>query len=151
MKHELKNLGWYVYPNAYIIADRTREEDGDYMEVARITFDDGEIKIRKNSVLPAETLIALTETQRKIYNHEDFEISACGQTVRTGGNLSHIIYSLNGEKVDRKVLKENYKKAMPDKFFEDLEVIARNLFKTGCYEFEEQIKGNKYTFTLNAF
>ena len=87
IKHDRKNIHCYVYPNAYIYADITKYEDGDLMEVARITFNDGEIKTRKNSILPDDLLQELKQQQQKIYNHEKIEISSSGQYIIAGCDI----------------------------------------------------------------
>jgi hypothetical protein len=87
MTNNEKNLIWLVYPNAYIICDKTKEENGDFMEVARITFNDGEITTRKGSDIPSETMAKLIAEQKRIKSHEKIEIDACGQYVIGGRDL----------------------------------------------------------------
>ena len=87
MKHELKNIAWFVYPNAYIVCDTTKFEDNDFMEVARITFNDGKVTIRKNSQLPDATLAQIEKEKQRIFAHEPIVIDACGQTIMSGCDI----------------------------------------------------------------
>jgi len=77
-------LGVYTYPNAYIYADKTKEENGDYKNIAAIYFRPLELKIFSNLPRYKE---AIEEAQREYNNIKEnintpLVVSTTGQTVQ---------------------------------------------------------------------
>lgn len=69
IKHEQKNISWYEFPCCLIVADHTKYEEGDFMEIARIMFSTGEITLRENSIIPEETMNRIYKEANKIKNN----------------------------------------------------------------------------------
>lgn len=81
IKHEWENIGCYVYPNAYIYADRTKSEDGSYQEVARVLKCPAEIQYRNGHKIPAELKKDAEECLQKIFDEQDKIIGYNGEGV----------------------------------------------------------------------
>lgn len=84
MKHNKEDIIWLTYPCCWIICDKSRYEGGDLMEVARIMYDSGEIKLRENSILPEEVINRINEESKRLINHGRVDLDCCGHYILGG-------------------------------------------------------------------
>lgn len=74
-----------VMPCGLTYCDRAREKDGDYLKVAFLPYETLvlQVFVPRSPLLPA---IEQDARAMKAREGEEFEVSACGQTVRLGKN-----------------------------------------------------------------
>lgn len=84
VNHKKEDLIWLTYPCCWIICDKTKHEDGDLMEVARIMYDSGKITYRENSILPEEVIQQLEKESQRLINHGRVDLDCCGHYLLGG-------------------------------------------------------------------
>lgn len=86
MKATIDPLFIGVYPGGIVYADRRKEEGGDYKRIAFLGFLTLDLSVSdpKNDQLPA---ICRHANALRAKKGEQYQISACGQTVLLGGGL----------------------------------------------------------------
>ena len=79
-----RNLFAGVYPCGIVYADRSREVGGDYKRLAFLPYRELELQFEKDCTPAFRTIIRRDAAPIQARRGQQFEVSACGQTVMLG-------------------------------------------------------------------
>ena len=74
-----------VFPAGISYADRSREKHGDYARCAFLSFRTLELELESDCPQALRALIVKDAARIQARRGQQYEVSACGQTVRLGG------------------------------------------------------------------